>query len=105
MKRPRIHKGDTILIITGKDRGKKGKVLEVIAATHKVVVEGLNLGTRHVRARRERQKGQRIEFARPMDLSNVMLIDPKDSKPTRVGVKRDGKKIERIARRSGQVIS
>lgn len=105
MKRPRIHKGDTVLIIAGKDRGKKGKVLEAIAATHKVVVEGLNLGTRHVRARRERQKGQRIEFARPMDISNVMLVDPKDGKQTRVGVKRDGKTVTRVARRSGQVIS
>jgi len=93
----KIKKGDNVKILAGKDRGKTGKVLKVIkpkisAKTRKskdvkVVVEGLNLRYKHLRPRREREKGQRIMFPAPMSISNVQLICPKCGKPTRVGFK------------------
>lgn len=84
----RVKQGDTVQIITGKDRGKKGKVLEVSPRTERVVVEGLNLRLKNVRARREREKGQRVQFAAPLHASNVMLVCPKCGRATRVGIRR-----------------
>ncbi len=95
----RLKKGDLVTIITGKDRGKKGKVLEVSRSSQRIVVEGLNLRTRNVRARRQGQKGQRIEFAAPMHASNVMIMCPKCSKPTRLGRRRTGDQAVRFCRR------
>lgn len=95
----RLKKGDLVTIITGKDRGKKGKVLEVSRSSQRIVVEGLNLRTRNVRARRQGQKGQRIEFAAPMHASNVMILCTKCSKPTRLGVRRTSDGAVRFCRR------
>jgi len=83
----KIKKGDLVKILKGKDRGKKGKILEVFAKERKVIVEGINLLVKHVKPRREREKGQRIQFPAPMDVSKVMLICPRCNKPTRVGYK------------------
>lgn len=94
----RLKKGDTVIIQTGKDRGKKGKVLEVSRSSGRLVVEGLNLRTKNVRARREKEKGQRVQFAAPMDASNVMLVCPKCGKPTRIGLRRDGPKPVRMCK-------
>lgn len=94
----RLKKGDTVIIQTGKDRGKKGKVLEVSRSSGRLVVEGLNLRTKNVRARREKEKGQRVQFAAPMDASNVMLVCPKCGKPTRIGLRRDGSKSVRMCK-------
>jgi len=81
----RIKKSDTVLIISGKDRGKKGKVIKALPKENKIVVEGVNLRKKHTRPRRQGEKGQIVEIAAPFDVSNVKLICPKCKKPTRVG--------------------
>jgi large subunit ribosomal protein L24 len=81
----RIKKGDTVKIRTGKDRGKTGKVLRVIPERGKIVVEGLVLAVKHLKARREGESGQRVQFPSPVAVPRVMLVCPKCSKPTRVG--------------------
>lgn len=83
----KVKKGDTVQIISGKDKGKKGKILRALPRDNKVVVEGLNLVTKHVRPRRAGEKGQRIKMAMPLNVSNVLLICPRCKKPIRVGYK------------------
>ena len=83
----KIKKGDTVKIVLGRDRGKKGKVLQVLPKSNKLSIEGLNLQIRHTRPKKEGEKGQRIQVASPTDISNVMLVCPKCNKPTRVGYK------------------
>ncbi len=92
----RIKQGDTVQLVTGKDRGKRGKVLQVFPELRRVVVENLNLMTKNVRARREREKGQRIQFAAPVDASNVQLVCGKCGKLTRLAVKQVGDKKVRV---------
>ncbi len=92
------------MIISGKDKGKQGTVARVLPRRRHVIVEGLNMRKRHQRPRRAGQKGQTVEFAAPLHISNVQLADPKTEKPTRVGYKTtEGKKI-RIAKKSGTKI-
>lgn len=82
-----IKKGDKVKILKGKDKGKTGKVLQVFSRQNKVSVEGLNLLIKHMRPRRQGEKGQRIEFPAPLNISNIMLVCPKCDRPTRVGRK------------------
>ncbi len=99
----RIRRDDEVLVISGKDRGKSGRVLRVDPAKEKVFVEGLNIVKRHQRPTPGRPDAVAgvIEREGPIHVSNVMLLDPKDGKPTRVGVEvREGRRF-RIARRSG----
>src|SRR5205823_1711042 len=102
----RIKSGDDVIVVGGKDRGKRGKVLRVEPKNNRVYVEGLNMVKRHQRprqvagAQRAEQVGGVIEKEGPIHLSNVALLDPKDGKPTRVGIERsDEGKRYRIARR------
>ena len=103
----RIRRDDTVIVIGGKDRGKTGRVLRVDPKKQKVYVEGLNIVKRHQRPRsmKDTQRGGKvggvIEKEGPIHVSNVMLVDPKEGKPTRVAIARgpDGER-ERIARRS-----
>jgi large subunit ribosomal protein L24 len=90
----KIKKGDHVKIIRGKDKEKKGKVLKSFPQDNKIVVEGLNLITKHVRPKRQGEKGQRIKMAMPLDISKVMLICPHCKKPVRGGYKilTDGRK-------------
>ena len=83
----KIKKGDKVKILAGKDKGKTGKVLQVFPSRHRVSIEGLNLLIKHMRPRKQGEKGQRIEFPAPLDLSNLMLVCPKCGKLTRVGYK------------------
>ena len=80
----KIKTGDKIKILAGKDKGKTGKVLQVFPSANKASVEGLNLLIKHMRPRKQGEKGQRIEFPAPLNLSNVMLVCPKCDRPTRV---------------------
>jgi large subunit ribosomal protein L24 len=103
----RIRKDDHVVVIGGKDRGKTGRVLRTEPKRGRVYVEGLNVVKRHQRPRsvKETQRGAQaggiIEKEGPIDVSNVMLLDPEDNKPTRVGVRvKDGKR-ERFAKRTG----
>jgi large subunit ribosomal protein L24 len=104
----KIRRDDTVIVIAGKDRGKTGRVLRLDLKKHKVYVEGLNIVKRHMRpqqvrdAQRAEQVGGVIEKEGPIHISNVMLVDPKENKPTRVGVERDEDGTRRrVARRSG----
>jgi len=100
-----ITKGDTVVVISGEEKGKRGKVLRAIPAKRQVVVEGINIAKRHRRARQQGEESQIVEFPAPMAASKVMLIDPKDDKPTRVRrrVDTDGT-VERVSVRSGEPI-
>lgn len=82
-----IKKNDTVKIITGKDRGKTGKVVRAYPENSQVVVEGANLVVRHARARRAGEKGQKMYFPKPLAVSKVMLLCPKCSEPSRIGVR------------------
>lgn len=96
-----IKKGDTVIVIAGKDKGKKAKVTEALPREARVVLEGVNMRKRHIRARRTGTKGQVVEFAAPIHVSNVMIADPKSGKPTRIAKKVVGEKRVRIAQKSG----
>ncbi len=87
----KIKKGDTVKIVKGKDAGKTGKVIHVDLKTLKITVEGLNVYKKHARPRRQGEKGQIVEVARPMALANVGLICPACGKATRIGFRLDGK--------------
>ena len=98
----KIKKNDKVIVIAGKDKGTKGKVLKTFSGTEKVVVEGVNVGKKHISYRNK--KGEIIEIPMPIHVSNVAIIDPKTDKPGRVGyVIEEGKKI-RIAKQSGQKV-
>lgn len=83
----KIHKNDTILIITGKDKGKKGKVLMSLPKESKIIVEGLNIAKKHARPKKQGEKGQIIEVSRPINISNVKLVCQRCGQPARVGYK------------------
>jgi large subunit ribosomal protein L24 len=102
----KITKGDTVQIMRGSDKGKSGKVMRVFLKTGRVLVEGINIVKRHTRATRPEDQGGIIEKPAPVALSNVMLIDPKTGKPTRIRARidKDGTK-ERVSVKSGDVIS
>jgi large subunit ribosomal protein L24 len=106
----KIRQDDTVRIITGKDKGRTGRVLRVDPRKDKVYVEGANIVKRHMRPRtlRDTQRAQElggiIEKEGPIHVSNVMLIDPDSGEPTRVGIKREGGRRVRVAKKSGKEI-
>jgi len=89
MERKKVHvkSGDTVRILSGKDKGKQGKVLEVSPKEGKVIIEGLNIGTKHMKPRKMGQAGGIIKVERPLYSCKVQLVCPKCSKPTRIGHK------------------
>lgn len=80
-----VKKGDKVKILKGKDAGHEGKILRILRAEDKVVVEGLNLRVKHTRPRRQGEKGAKISFPAPLPRANVMLVCPKCGKPTKIG--------------------
>ncbi|UGS38257.1 50S ribosomal protein L24 [Capillimicrobium parvum] len=98
----KIRRDDEVVVISGKDRGKTGRVLRVEPKKERVYVEGLNIVKRHQKPSAMNPNAQAgvIEREGPIHVSNVALVDPKDKKPTRVGIKREGGKRFRVARRS-----
>lgn len=100
----RIKKGDTVLVILGKDRGRTGKVNRVLPKEGKIVVEGINIVKKHVRPRKQRQKGEIVEIPALFDMSNVKLVCPKCNKPTRVSYKVIDNKKHRVCRKCKQEI-
>jgi len=100
----RIKKGDMVMVISGDDKGRKGKVIKVMPKKERVLVEGLNIQKKHQRPRREGEKGQIVEKPGPIHISNVKLICPKCGKATRVARKIvEGKKY-RVCKKCGQII-
>jgi large subunit ribosomal protein L24 len=100
----KIKKGDKVQIMAGKDRGKQGEVLHVLPTIEKVVVKGVSVMKRHVRARREGEKGERIEKEAPIHVSNVMVVCPHTNKPTRIGYKIEGGEKIRMSKRAGKAL-
>lgn len=100
----KIKKGDTVVLLSGKDKGRSGTVLEMITKTDRVLVQGLNMVKRHTR-QSQTTEGGIISKEASVHISSVALADPKDGKPTRVGIKvnGDGTKV-RFAKRSGDLI-
>lgn len=101
----KVRKGDTVEIITGKDLGKRGEVLHVNPKAGKVLVQGVNQVFKHVRPSRQQPQGGRVQKEMPLQISNVMVVDPKTDQPTRVGFRilPDGTK-ERFAKKSGEAL-
>ena len=100
----KIKKGDTVLIISGKDRGKRGKVLDVFPKKRKLIVEALNLRKKHVRPKRQGEKGQVVEIPGPLAISSVQLVCPKCSQATRVGYNMADKRKYRVCKKCKQEI-
>ncbi len=103
----KIKTGDIVQVMAGKDKGKIGKILQIFLDRNRLVVEGTNFMKKHIKARGGKgsdAKGQILTLSAPMHVSNVMLVDPSNSKPTRVKYEtRDGKKV-RVSKKSGNVI-
>jgi large subunit ribosomal protein L24 len=100
----KIRKGDKVVVLAGKDKGRTGEVLRVMPKDDKALVRGVNQIRRHQK-QSQTQEGGIITKEAPIHLSNIALADPKDGKPTRVGFRMDGDKKVRVAKRSGEVIN
>ncbi len=99
----KIKKGDQVIVLTGNDKGREGKVERVMIKTSQVIVSGVKIVKRHVK-RTAQFEGGIVEITKPIHISNVSLIDPKSKKPTRAGFKAEGDKLVRIAKKSGEEI-
>jgi large subunit ribosomal protein L24 len=106
----KIRRDDTVRVITGKDRGRTGRVKSVDPKNHRVYVEGVNIVKRHIKPRtlRDTQRAQElggiVEMEGPIHVSNVMLVDPSSGEPSRVGVSREDGRRKRVAKKSGKEI-
>ena len=100
----KLHTGDTVVIIAGKDKGKTGRILRVLQETHRVVIAGANMRTRHMK-KTAQAPGRIVRYEGSLDVSNVMVVDPKTKKRSRIGRRLDdrGKK-ERFAKKSGEAL-
>ncbi|MBR1656104.1 50S ribosomal protein L24 [Prevotella sp. Rep29] len=105
MKKMHIKKGDTVIVLTGEDKGKTGKVLQVLKEKEQAIVEGVRIVTKSAKPSAKNPQGGFIKMEAPIHISNISLIDPKSGKPTRISIKKtdDGKKV-RIAKKSGEEI-
>ena len=101
----RVKKDDNVVVVAGKDKGTRGKVLRVMPSDDKILVEGVNVITKHIKPSQRNPQGGRVKREAPIHISNVMLADPKDGKPTRVKIKtlESGERV-RVASRSGEQI-
>lgn len=99
-------RNDKVIVISGKDKGKLSKILKVFPENDKLIVEGVNIATKHVKPKNKMENGQIIQKELPIHLSNVSHIDPKFNKPTKIAFKilEDGKKV-RVAKKSGEIIT
>lgn len=98
----KIKKGDKVIVISGKDKGKTGKIARAIPTEDKVVIDGINVLKKHRKARRSGEKGQIVDVSMPMHVSNVAIVV--DGKPTRIGSKIIGGKKVRVDRKTGKAI-
>jgi len=104
MSKLKIKKGDIVKVIAGESKGKQGRVLEVFPETNRASVENVNIVSKHTRPNAQNTQGGIVKKEAPVNVSNLMLIDPKSGKPTRVGRKTEEGKLERYAKKSGEVI-
>ncbi|MBD5182958.1 MAG: 50S ribosomal protein L24 [Muribaculaceae bacterium] len=99
-----IKKGDDVYVLAGEDKGKTGRVLEVLRDKGRVIVEGVNIVTKATKPSAKYPQGGLIKKEAPIAISNVNLVDPKTGKPTRIAIKHEDGKVVRIAKKSNQVI-
>ena len=99
----KLKKGDKVIVLTGKDKGREGEITQVMPSDNKAIVAGINTAIRHTKQSQQNQGG-RIPVDMPVNLSNLALVDPKEGGATRVGFKMDGDKKVRFAKKSGAVI-
>jgi large subunit ribosomal protein L24 len=99
----RIRKGDRVVVIAGKDKGRTGEVLRVIPAEERAVIRGINVARRHQR-QTARDQGGIVSKEMPIHLSNIAIAAPSDGKPTKVAFRRDKDGVKRVAKRTGEVI-
>ena len=104
MSKLHIRKDDTVIVLAGSDKGKTGKVLKVLVKDERAIVEGINIVSKRAKPSAKNPQGGIIKQEAPIHISNLSLIDPKSGKATRVAIKREGKKIIRIAKKSGEEI-
>jgi len=100
----KLKKGDTVMVIAGSDKGKKGEVKLVDAEKHTVIVDQVRMVTKHRKPTQQEPEGGIVKMEAPIHISNVMLIDPKGGEPTRIGRRREEGKIVRYAKASGETI-
>lgn len=101
----RIKKEDMVQVIAGDDKGKTGKVLAVVTGKSRVIVEGVNIISRHTKPSASNPNGGIIKKEAPVHISNIMLLDPKTGKPSKVGRKENDGKIVRFSKKSGEVLN
>ena len=99
-----IKKDDQVIVLAGKDKGKSGKVLKVLTDKERVLVEGVNIVTKSTKPSAKNPQGGIVKQEAPIHISNVNLVDPKSGKATRIAIKREGKTVTRIAKKSGEEI-
>ncbi len=98
----KLKKGDKVIVIAGKNRGQNGTIVRVLPKKDLVILEGLNLVKKHRKPSAQNRKGQIVDKPMPLHVSNVMIADPKDGKPTRVKITRDKDGMHRVAVNSGE---
>jgi len=101
----KIKKGDSVIVLAGKDKGRKGTVTKVMPTEGRVVVQGINMVQRHTRPSQTNPNGGIVNKEASLHISNVAIADPSSGKPTRVGFKIEGDKKVRVAKKSGEVIN
>ena len=104
MNKLKIRKNDTVIVLSGEDKGKTGKVLKVLVEKQRALVEGVNIMTKSTKPSAKNPQGGFVKQEAPIHISNLSLIDPKSGKATRVAVKHEGKNVIRIAKKSGEEI-
>lgn len=100
----KVKKGDNVLIIAGKDKGRTGKIMKALPKELKILVEGINLKKKHVRPKKEGEKGQVVEIPAPLDVSDIKIICPKCGKATRIGYRTEGEVKNRVCKKCKQII-
>ena len=104
MNKLKIRKNDTVVVLSGEDKGKTGKVLKVLVEKQRALVEGVNIMTKSTKPSAKNPQGGFVKQEAPIHISNLSLIDPKSGKATRVAIKHEGKNVIRIAKKSGEEI-
>ena len=99
-----IRKGDNVIVLAGRDKGKTGKVQKVLVSEQRAIVEGINMVSKSTKPSAQHPQGGIVKQEAPIHISNLSLIDPKSGKATRVSIKHEGKNVIRIAKKSGEEI-
>ena len=104
MSKLHIKRGDEVIVLAGKNKNSKGKVLKVLVKEEKAIVEGVNMVSKSTKPNAQNPQGGIIKQEAPIHISNISLIDPKSGKPTRVSIKHEGKNVIRVSKKSGEEI-